>query len=86
MDTITNEEKGNDIDKSIVFEGDNWIGADSVILKNVHVGQGAIVAAGAVVKSDVPPYSIVGGVPAKVIKYRFIDEKIIFHKEMIGKG
>lgn len=55
----------------IVVEDDVWIGHGATILSGVHIGQGAIVAAGAVVAKDVPPYAIVGGVPAKVIKYRF---------------
>ena len=55
---------------------DVWIGNNAVILQNVMVGDGAVVAAGAVVTKNVPPYAIVGGVPAKVIKYRF-DEDII---------
>ena len=45
-------------------------------MSGVHIGQGAVVAAGAVVTKDVPPYAIVGGVPAKVIKYRFEPEMI----------
>lgn len=45
----------------------------------VHIGQGAVVAAGAAVTKDVPPYAIVGGVPAKVIKYRFEPEMIEEH-------
>ena len=45
-------------------------------MSGVHIGQGAVVAAGAVVTHDVPPYAIVGGVPAKVIKYRFGPEMI----------
>ncbi len=64
--------KGN-----IVVEDDVWIGNNATILSGVHIGQGAVVAAGAVVSHDVPPYAIVGGVPAKVIKYRFSDELIV---------
>ncbi len=56
------------------MKGDNWIGANSTILKGVTIGEGAIVAAGALVIKDVPPYSIVGGVQAKVLKYRFSDD------------
>lgn len=55
---------------------DVWIGERAIIMSGVHIGQGAIVAAGAVVTKDVPPYTIVGGVPAKVIKYRFEAELI----------
>lgn len=60
----------------IIVEDDVWIGYGATILSGVHIGQGAVVAAGAVVTKDVPPYAIVGGVPAKVIKYRFDDEMI----------
>lgn len=55
---------------------DVWIGARAIILDGVSIGQGAIIAANSVVSKDVPPYSIVGGIPAKIIKYRFSDEKI----------
>lgn len=54
----------------VVLEDDAWIGARAVILKGVTVGRSAIVAAGAVVSRDVPPFSIVGGVPARVLKMR----------------
>lgn len=60
----------------IIIDDDVWIGYGSTIMSGVHIGQGAIVAAGAVVTKDVPPYAIVGGVPAKVIKYRFKQQLI----------
>lgn len=60
----------------IIVDDDVWIGENAIILSGVHIGQGAVVAAGAVVTKDVPPYAIVGGVPAKVIKYRFSSEII----------
>lgn len=59
----------------IVIEDDVWIGMNVIILPRVTIGRGAVVAAGAVVTKDVVPYSIVGGVPAKIIKYRFDKEK-----------
>jgi len=64
-------EKLPDNDKDIIFEGDNWIGANAIILKGVVIGKGSIVAAGAVVTKDVEPYTVVGGNPAKFIKNRF---------------
>lgn len=58
----------------IVVDDDVWIGYGATIMSGVHIGKGAVIAAGAVVVKDVPPYSIVGGVPAKVIKYRFPED------------
>lgn len=60
----------------IIVDDDVWIGQRATIMSGVHIGQGAVVAAGAVVTKDVPPYAIVGGVPARVIKYRFEPEMI----------
>lgn len=54
----------------VVIGDDVWIGARAIILPGVSIGQGAVVAAGAVVAKDVPPYAVVGGVPAKVLKER----------------
>jgi acetyltransferase-like isoleucine patch superfamily enzyme len=56
--------------KKITIEKDVWIGAQAIILPGVKVGEGAIVAAGAVVTKDVPPFAMVGGVPARVIRMR----------------
>ena len=61
---------------SIVVKDDVWIGTNAMIMSGVTIGQGAIIAAGAIVTKDVPPYAIVGGNPAKVIKYRFEQEII----------
>ena len=55
----------------IIVDDDVWIGCNATILSGVHIGQGAVIAAGAVVNKDVEPYEIVGGVPAKNISYRF---------------
>lgn len=60
----------------IIVEDDVWIGFDSVILSGVRVGRGSIIAARSLVVTDIPPYSIAGGIPAKVIKYRFEPEII----------
>lgn len=60
----------------ITIDDDVWIGNGAMIMSGVHIGQGAVVAAGAVVTKDVQPYSVVGGVPAKVIKYRFSEPVI----------
>ncbi|SEA26039.1 Acetyltransferase (isoleucine patch superfamily) [Flavobacterium gillisiae] len=61
---------------SVVIGNDVWIGANVMILDNVTVGDGAIIAAGAVVTKNVNPFSIVGGVPAKIIGSRFDEDKI----------
>ncbi len=65
------DNKGN-----IVVGSDVWIGYEAVILAGVTIGDGAIVAARAVVTQDVPPYTIVGGVPARPIRKRFSDQEI----------
>lgn len=60
----------------IVIDNDVWIGFRSTILSGVHIGQGAVIAAGSIVTKDVPPYAIVGGAPAKILKLRFAPEMI----------
>ena len=60
----------------IIIENDVWVGTHCVILSGAHIGTGAVVSANSVVSGIIPPYAIVGGSPAKVIKYRFSNEKI----------
>ncbi len=62
----------------IVIGNDVWIGYEAVIMAGVHIGDGAIIAARALVTKDVPPYTIVGGTPAKEIRKRFDKETIDF--------
>ncbi|RNL56902.1 acyltransferase [Pedobacter jejuensis] len=62
------KEKGSVQTSPIVIEDNVWINFNSIILKGVHIGRGSIVAAGSVVTKDVPAFSLVAGVPAKVIK------------------
>lgn len=76
--------KNESDDLPVIIESDVWIGCRVVILKGVTIGKGAIVAAGAVVTKDVPDFSIVGGVPAKVIGNRFTTEQICTHKKILG--
>jgi maltose O-acetyltransferase len=56
--------------REVVIEDDVWIGTNAIILPGVRLGKGSIVAAGAVVTKDVPPYAIVGGNPARLLKSR----------------
>jgi virginiamycin A acetyltransferase len=59
----------------LTIGNDVWIGFGAVLLGGISVGDGAIIGAGAMVVDDVPPYAVVGGVPARVIKYRFEEEE-----------
>jgi len=83
IDSITDSEKLPENDTDVVFEGDNWIGMNVTILKGVTIGRGAIIAAGSVVIKNIPPYSICGGIPGKVLKKRFTKAQIIEHETLL---
>ena len=80
---VDSHEKLPDNDKEVIIEDDIWIGANVTILMGVTIGRGSVVAAGAVVHKSCPPYSIVGGIPAKLIKYRFTIDEVIVHEEKL---
>ena len=77
------KEKLPDNDQDVLIMDDVWIGCNVTVLKGVTIGKGAVVAAGALITKSVPPYAIVGGNPAKVIKYRFTDSQIKKHEEIL---
>lgn len=81
--SITNNEKGEGYDADVVINEDVWIASRVTILKGVNVGRGAIIAAGAVVNKDVLPYSVVGGVPAKFIKFKWSLEQVLAHERIL---
>lgn len=82
---IDNHEKMPGDDADIIIEDDVWVGANVTILKGVTIGRGSVLAAGAVVTKSTPPYSIAGGVPARVIGYRFNKEQIKKHESILYK-
>ncbi len=79
LSSLVSADKYKDIDEdetgfSIRIGSDVWIGNNVLLKAGINVGNGAVIAMGAVVTKDVPDYAIVGGVPAQIIKYRFSDE------------
>ena len=83
MYDVKGSDKLPENDQPVIFVGDNWIGANATILKGVTVGEGMVVAAGAVVTKDVAPYTIVGGVHAKYIRARFTPEELAQHRQLL---
>jgi acetyltransferase-like isoleucine patch superfamily enzyme len=74
------KEKRKQDDADVIIEDDVWIGSHAIILKGVTVGRGGIVSAGAVVTKDVPPYAVVAGSPARLVKFRWDVETIQRHE------
>jgi acetyltransferase-like isoleucine patch superfamily enzyme len=79
-------EKRERDDRDVRIEDDVWIGSHAIILNGVTVGRGAIVGAGAVVTRDVPPYSVVTGSPAKVVKFRWDVRTIEQHESALYRA
>lgn len=73
---FTSSQLFSDSIKPVSIGNDVWVGSNTIIKQGVTIGNGAVIATGSVVVKDVPPYAIVGGVPAKVIRYRHNDELI----------
>lgn len=78
--TITESEKPKGWDKDVVVEEDVWIGCNVTLLSGVTVGRGCTIAAGAVVAKSTPPYAVIGGVPAKFIKFKWTIDEILEHE------
>lgn len=69
--------------RDIIVEEDVWIGINVTLLSGTHIGRGAIIGAGAVVRKPIPPYAVVVGNPARIIKFKWGVEKILEHESII---
>ena len=78
--SITEKNKPKGYDSDVVVENDVWIGCNVTLLSGVTIGRGCTIAAGAVVNKSTPPYCLVGGVPAKPIKFKWTIEEIMQHE------
>ena len=76
---------GNDDNmyRDIIVEEDVWMGINVTLLSGAHIGRGAIIGAGAVVRKEVPPYAVVVGNPARIIKFKYSIDDIIRHEEAL---
>lgn len=76
---------GNDDNmyRDIIVEEDVWMGINVTLLSGAHIGRGAIIGAGAVVRKEVPPYAVVVGNPARIIKFKYSTDDIIHHEEAL---
>lgn len=83
MTDIAEREKKPEDDLGVTIEDDVWVGTRAIILHGTTIGRGAIVAAGAVVTKSVPPYAIVGGVPARVLSFRWDIDTILEHESAL---
>lgn len=80
---MDSHDKLPDNDAPVLIDDDVWCGANVTILKGVTIGRGSVIAAGAVVTKSFPPYSIIGGVPARLLRCRFTNTEIENHEKVI---
>lgn len=74
--TLVDKKRYSPFERDCVIGNDVWIGCNATILRGVTIGDGAVIGANSLVNKDVPPYAIVGGTPARVLKYRFTEDII----------
>ena len=79
------EDTKGEYDKDIIVDEDVWMGARVTLLSGVHIGRGAELGTGTVVRKSIPPYAVVIGNPAKIVGFRFTPEEIIEHEKMLYK-
>lgn len=84
-DVKDKEDINNEFDKDVVVDEDVWMGARVTLLSGVHIGRGAEIGTGTVVRKNVPPYAVVVGNPAKIVGFRFTPEEIIEHEKVLYK-
>ena len=84
-DNMKRQLGGTDLDWDVLIEEDVWMGENVSILCK-KVGRGCVIAAGSVVTKDVPPYAVVGGVPARFLKFHFTIDEIIEHESKLYKA
>lgn len=80
MDSV-GKEIGQDL--SVIIDDDVWVGANAIILTGVHVGRGAVIGAGTIVTKDIPPYAVVVGNPARIIRFRFSPQEAMKHEKCL---
>ncbi len=80
---ITEAIKPSGYDEDVIVEKDVWIGCNVTLLSGVTIGRGCTIAAGAVVAKSTPPYAVIGGVPAKFIKFKWTIDEILEHESIL---